>query len=105
MVVIIRAGSQAQYHSLTRPCSTRQVTIIVEMEGRTFPVRVDPKSLVQNPVHKVAQGLGIDLPGWWHVSVVMGLQDNHTYQDGDGIRLFPATTESIEAMRGPRTPK
>jgi hypothetical protein len=81
------------------------VNIVVEVEGRTFPAKVDPKILAQNLVHKVAQGLGIDLPGWWHASVVMGLGDNHRYQEGDVIRLFPATTESIEAMRGPWTPK
>jgi hypothetical protein len=71
------------------------VNIIVEIEGRTFPVKVNPKTLVQNLVHKVAQGLGTDLPGWWHASDVMELGDNHTYKKGDVVSLFPATTESI----------
>jgi hypothetical protein len=34
-----------------------------------------------------------------------GLGDNRTYEDGDTVKLYPATTESIEAMRNPRTPK
>lgn len=45
---------RGQYHWLTR-----QVNIIVEVEGRTFQVKVDSKIVIQKLVHKVAQGLGM----------------------------------------------
>jgi ribonuclease HI len=81
------------------------VDITVVVEGRTTRIKVDPKILVQNLVHKVAQALSIDLPGWWHASVVDGIGDNQTYQENDTINLYPASQESIEMMREPRTPK
>jgi hypothetical protein len=37
------ADQIGQYHSLTRPRSTRQVIIKVEVEGRSVQVKVDPK--------------------------------------------------------------
>jgi hypothetical protein len=81
------------------------VNITVEVERRSAQVKVDPKVLVQHLIHKVAKSLGVDLPGWWNARVTMGLGDNRTYQEGDTVKLYPATTESIEAMREPRTPK
>jgi ribonuclease HI len=56
-------------------------------------------------VHKVAKELRIDLPGWWHASVIRGQGDKHTYQEGDTVKLYPATQDSIEKLREPRTPK
>jgi ribonuclease HI len=35
----------------------------------------------------------------------MGKGDNHTYQEEVTVKLFPATKESLEAIRNPRTPK
>jgi hypothetical protein len=57
------ADQTGQYHSLTRPGSTKQVNITVEVEGRSAQVKVDPKVLVQHLAHKAAKNLGVDLPG------------------------------------------
>jgi hypothetical protein len=99
------ADQTGQYNSLTRPCSTKQIDITVQVEGRSVQIKVNPKVLIQNLVHQVAKELGINLPGWWHARVVQGEGDNRTYQSGDIIKLYPVTPESIEAMREPRTPK
>jgi hypothetical protein len=53
----------------------------------------------------MARESGVDLPGWWHANVIHGTGDDHTYHGGDLVKLFPATPESIEALREPRTPK
>jgi hypothetical protein len=67
-------------------------------------MKVDPKVLTQNLVHKVARALTMDLPGWLHASVIDGIGDNHTYQEGDTIKLYPASQASKERVREPRTP-
>jgi hypothetical protein len=94
-----------QYFSLNRPCPTRQVNITALAEGHTVQLKVDPKILRQTLAKKVAQALSIDLPGWWHASVVDGIGDNHAYQEGDTIKLYAASKESIERINAPRTPK
>jgi hypothetical protein len=81
------------------------VIITVEVEGRSIQIKVDPKVLTQHLVHKVAKELAIDRPGWWYASVVSGTGDNRIYQERDTVKLYPATSESIEAIREPRTPK
>jgi hypothetical protein len=40
------------------------VNITVQVGGHILQVKVDPKVLTQNLVHKVARELIIDLPGW-----------------------------------------
>jgi ribonuclease HI len=81
------------------------VAITVQVEGRSVQIKVDPKALVQHFVHKVARELAIDLPGYWHASVTHGKGENHTYQEEDIVKLYPATQESVEAMHEPRNPK
>jgi hypothetical protein len=81
------------------------VIITDEVEGRSVQVKVDPKILVQHLLHRMSKELGIDLPGLWHASVTTGKGENRTYQEGDTAKLYPATPESIEALREPRTPK
>jgi hypothetical protein len=99
------ADQVGQYFSLTRPCSTKQISIRVEVEGRSLQVKVDPKILPQHLVHKVAIGLGVDLPGWWHASVIDGEGENRTYQAGDTVKLYPASTATLAAVQEPRTQK
>jgi hypothetical protein len=99
------ADQVGQYHSLMRPCSTRQINIRVEVEGRSLQVKVDPRILTQQLVHKVAIGLGVDLPVWWHASVINWDGNNRTYQEGDTVKFYPATTTTLEAVRGPRIQK
>jgi hypothetical protein len=99
------ADQLGQYHSLARPCPKRQVDITVMAEGRTTRIKAEPKILIQNLVHRVAQALTMNLPGWWHASVVDGIGDNHTYQENDTIKPCPASQESVERMRDPRTPQ
>jgi hypothetical protein len=81
------------------------VNITVLVEGQIAQIKVDPKILVQNLVHKMAHALMMNLPGWSHASVVDGIGDNHTHQENDTIKLYRASQESIERMRDPRTPK
>jgi hypothetical protein len=58
------ADQIGQYHSLARLFPTNQVNITVQVGEHTLQVKVDPKILMQNLVHKVARELRIDLPGW-----------------------------------------
>jgi hypothetical protein len=89
-----------------RPKTTNGLArLMKQKEERSTQVKVDPRVIVQHLVHKVAQSIGIDLPGWWHASVITGLGDNHTYQEGDTVKLYPATTGSLEAMPDRLTPK
>jgi hypothetical protein len=75
------------------------------IENQTVELRVDPKILTQILMHKAAQALSRDLPGWWHGCVVDGTGDNQTYQEGDTIKPYAASNESIERVNAPRTPK
>jgi hypothetical protein len=94
-----------QYVSLRRACPTKQVSIRVMVEGQTIELKVNPKIIIKDLLHKAAQTLEKDLPGWWHACVVDGTGDNQTYQEGDTIKLYPASTESIQRVNEPRTPK
>jgi hypothetical protein len=53
-----------QYISLKRSCPTRQLTIRVMIEEQAIELKVDPKIVIQTLVHKVAQAISRDLPGW-----------------------------------------
>jgi hypothetical protein len=75
------------------------------VEEQTIELKVDPKIVIQTLVHKVAQAISRDLPEWWHACVVDGTGDNQTYQEGDTIKLYTASKESIERVNAPRTPK
>jgi hypothetical protein len=72
---------------------------------RTIDLKVDPKIEAMKLVHKTAQAIGEDLPGWWHASVVDGKGDNLTYQEGDTVKMYRATQDSISRVNEPRTPK
>jgi hypothetical protein len=94
-----------QYVPLRRPCPTRQVSIKVVIGEKTIDLKVDPKIVIKDLVHKTAQAIEEDLPGWWHASVVDGKGDNRTYQEGDTIKLYAATQDSISRVIEPRTSK
>jgi hypothetical protein len=94
-----------QYIALRRMCPTRQVSVRVMVEGQTIELKVNPKIVIKELVHKTAQTLERNLPGWWHASVMDGMGDNQTYQEGDTIKLYPPTTASIQMVNEPRTPK
>jgi hypothetical protein len=75
------------------------------VEGQTIELKVNPKIVIKELVHKTTQALERNLQGWWHASVVDGMGDNQTYQEGDAIKLYPATIASIQRVNEPRTPK
>jgi hypothetical protein len=81
------------------------VNVVVLVEDQTVQLKVDPKTLTQTLMHRAAQALSMHLPGWWHASVIDGIGDSHTYQEGDTVKLYPASQESVERIREPRTPK
>jgi ribonuclease HI len=81
------------------------VTIKVIVEEQTAELKLDPKILTQDLVHKVAQTLSRNVPGWWHACVIDGMGDNQTYQEGDTVKMYAASNESIEMVNAPRTPK
>jgi hypothetical protein len=94
-----------QYVCLRRSCPTRQVTVRVIVEDQTIELKVNPKIIIKDLLHITARTIGRDLPGWWHACVVNGTGDNQTYQEGDTIKLYPASEESIRRVNEPRTPK
>jgi hypothetical protein len=65
------------------------------VEEQTIELKVSPKVELTKLLHTTAQTIGRDLPGWWHACVVDGTGDNQTYQEGDTIKLYAATEESI----------
>jgi ribonuclease HI len=71
------------------------------VEGQTIELKVNPKIITKDLLHATARTIGRDLPG----CVVDGTGDNQTYQEGDTIRLYPASEESIRRVNEPRTPK
>jgi hypothetical protein len=75
------------------------------VEDQTIELKVNPKIFIKDLLHITARTIGRDLPGWWHACVVDGIGDNQTYQDGDTIKLYPASEESIRRVNEPRTPK
>jgi ribonuclease HI len=94
-----------QYVPLRRTCPTKQVLIRVMVEQQTVELRVNPKISLKDLLHKTAQTISRDLPGGWHACVVDGTGDNQTYQEGDTIKLYAASEESIRRVNEPRTPK
>jgi ribonuclease HI len=94
-----------QYVPLRRMCPTRQVTIRVIVYEQTIELKVNPKIILKELLHKVPQTISRDLPGWWHACVVDGKGDNQTYQEGYTIMLYAASEESIRRVNEPRTPK
>jgi hypothetical protein len=46
------------------------------VEDQTIELKVNPKIVIKELVHKTAQALERNLPGWWHASVVDGMGDN-----------------------------
>jgi hypothetical protein len=75
------------------------------VEGQTIELKVNPKIIIKDLLHITARILARDLPGWWHACVVDGTGDNQTYQEGDTIKLYPVTEDSIRRVNEPRTPK
>jgi ribonuclease HI len=95
----------SQYVALRRQCPTRQVTIKVIIEEQTIEIKVDPRIAIKDLMHKVAQVTSKDLPGWWHACVIDGTGDNQIYQEGNTIKLYAGSDESIKRVNEPRTPK
>jgi hypothetical protein len=81
------------------------VNVTIEEEGQSFAVNIHPQELEKGPVHIVSRAYSVDLPGHWHPQVISGLGKVCQYQEGDVIRLFPATTESLRSVTEPRTQK
>jgi ribonuclease HI len=75
------------------------------LDDQTVELKVNPKILTQLLVHKVAQALSKDLTGWWFAGVVDGIGDDHTYQEGDTIKLYAASKVDLERINAARTPK
>jgi hypothetical protein len=94
---------KGQYQHLTRQPSNLTVNVTVEAEGRSFAVKIHSKDVEKDLVHKVAREYAIDLPGYWHPRVISGEGDVCRYQEGDVIRLFPATAASLRTVTEPRT--
>jgi hypothetical protein len=81
------------------------VAVKVIVEDQMIDLKVNPKISLKDLLHNTARAVGRDLPGWWHACVVDGTGDNQTYQEGDTIKLYTATEESIRRVNEPRTPK
>jgi ribonuclease HI len=94
-----------QYVPLRRSCRTRQVNVNIVVEEQIINLKVNPKFSLKDLLHATARTIGRDLPGWWHACVVDGTGDNQTYQEGDTIKLYAATEDSIRRVNEPRTPK
>jgi hypothetical protein len=92
---------QYQYHS--RKLSTHMVNVTLEAGGDAHAIKVHPKEVEKDLVHEVARQFPIDLLGYWHPRVISGTGDVCRHQEGDVIRLFAATEESLETVREPRT--
>jgi hypothetical protein len=79
------------------------VTIVVEADENEFEIQVHPKVAEKYLVHEVARKFALDLPGYWHPRVIFGIGNVCRYQEGDVVRLFPATEGTLEALREPHT--
>jgi hypothetical protein len=77
----------------------------VLVDDQSAELKVNPKIITQLLVHLMAQALSKDLTGWWFAAVLDGIGDDHTYQEGDTIRLYPASQVDLERIQGARTPK
>jgi hypothetical protein len=76
---------------------------VIEAEGRSFAVKIRPKEVEKELVHRIARQYAVSLPGYWHPRAIFGEGDVCRYQDGDVIRLFPATEASLRTVTEPRT--
>jgi hypothetical protein len=79
------------------------VNVTVEVEGKSYTTKIQPKELAQDLVHRLARENAIKLPGLWHPRVISGTGGVSRCQEGDVIRLFAATAETLKVVRNPRT--
>jgi ribonuclease HI len=77
----------------------------VEVGGNGYTLKVHPKEVMNDLVHRVARQFSIDLPDYWHPTVISGTGNVCRYQEGGTIRLFATTESTLATVTEPRTAK